>query len=356
MRRQSSQRSAFVHSLSSDGEGTAEYRVQLDALLGRDVAPEAGVAEVPHQPVMRPLGVAEADKEVLPVPRHLRHDREVPVLRRPRPPDAAADPRAVAPRREIAEIDDLRDAVPPDREVRSLEAADIDELSLAGLRLVQQRREQRTRQLHRAVLDVGAVERRVERLALRVADAVRDAGACVGVERVAEPLGVGPGEAVDRRRTDDEAGPLRQQHVRIEACRPRLRRPHAHQQHVRVVEQALQRRAVLGACEVEPRAALAAVEVDEEAALLGSGLVVGEGAVQAQLIALGRLDLDHLGAEVAQQLAAVGELLALADLDDADASERVRHRFDLDQPVRGSIASAPRPRRPNSGEHSRGCA
>ena len=350
MRRHSSQRSAFVHSLSSDGEGTAEHRVQLDALLGRDVAPEAGVAEVPHQRVMRPLRVAEADKEVLPVPRHLRHDREVPVLRRPRPPDAAADPRAVAPRREVSEIDDLRDAVPPDREVRGLEAADIDELPLAGLRLVQQRCQQRARELHRAVLDVGAVERSVERLALRVADAVRDAGAGVGVERVAEPLGVGPGEAVDRRRTDDEAGPLRQQHVRIEARRPRLRGAHAHQQHVGVVEQALQRRAVLGACEVEPRAALAAVEVDEEAALLGSGLVVGEGAVQAQLVAVGRLDLDHLGAEVAQQLAAVGELLALADLDDADASERVHHRFDLESARPGlyrlsSTASTPEQRR-----------
>ena len=326
-------------------EGAAQELLDLLALFGGDVAPDAGVAELPEDRMMRPLRVAEADHEVLPVPRHLRHDREVPVLRRPRPPDAAADLEAVALRRQVAEVDDLRDAVTPDREVRGLEAADVDELALAGLRLVQERGQDRAGELHRAVVDVGSVERGVERFALRVAHTVGDARPGVGVDRVAQPLGIGSGEAVDGRRREDEAGPLGEQRVRVEAHRARLRGTHAEQQHVGAVEQALQRRAVLGTIEVQPRALLAAVEVDEEAALLRPRFVVREGAVQAQLVAVGRLDLDHLGAEVAQQLAAVGELLALADLDDADALERVRHRPDLDQPVRDPTASASEQRR-----------
>jgi hypothetical protein len=75
-----------------------------------------------------------------------------------------------------------------------------------------------------------------------------------------------------------------------------------------------------GVLEVEGYAPLVGAEVEEIEALLGVNLVVVEGADGARGMAAGRLDRDHVGAEVGEQLRAVQPYLA-GDIQDADVAE-----------------------------------
>ena len=111
----------------------------------------------------------------------------------------------------------------------------------------------------------------------------------------------------------------------IEAERARLGRPQRVQQHVCLGEQRLERGAAGAVGQVEAGAALAAVEVDELAAVQALAVAVVERAVPPQRVALRRLELDDRGPEVAQQLPGVGDRLALAELDDAQAVDGARH-------------------------------
>ena len=80
--------------------------------------------------------------------------------------------------------------------------------------------------------------------------------------------------------------------------------------------------------EVEREAALPGVEVEEEPAALGMRLVVGEGAGAPRgVAAVGPLDLDHVGAVVAEQLGAVRAGDPLREVEDAQTVEGARaHR------------------------------
>ena len=78
--------------------------------------------------------------------------------------------------------------------------------------------------------------------------------------------------------------------------------------------------------------ARAAREIDDDAALVTVEaceiLVVrtkGAGTDRARDVALARLDLDHVGAKIGQQQAAIGPRQHVADLEDADAGERAAH-------------------------------
>ena len=58
------------------------------------------------------------------------------------------------------------------------------------------------------------------------------------------------------------------------------------------------------------------------AAVVDAEAVAGEGALQADLVALGRLDTHDVGAGLREQLAAVGDGQPGRDLDDAQARQR----------------------------------
>jgi hypothetical protein len=79
---------------------------------------------------------------------------------------------------------------------------------------------------------------------------------------------------------------------------------------------------------IEDDGALGGIEVEEEGAALRVGSAPRKGPPAARLVARWGLDLDHVGAEIGEELAAVGNRDHAAELDDADAVEGVtRHRL-----------------------------
>ena len=76
---------------------------------------------------------------------------------------------------------------------------------------------------------------------------------------------------------------------------------------------------------VEDAGALVGVEVEKEAGALVVRLVAGEGTEAAEGVALGRLDLEHVGAVVGEQLGRVGTGDLTGEIEDADSSERSCH-------------------------------
>jgi len=76
-----------------------------------------------------------------------------------------------------------------------------------------------------------------------------------------------------------------------------------------------------GGMQVQGDPLLAGVEIQEQAAAFGVGLIVEERGQVPRRVTFRRLDLYHLGAEVGQQLGAVGAGYQLAQLDDLDPAE-----------------------------------
>ncbi|MYE32798.1 MAG: hypothetical protein F4X80_09155 [Chloroflexi bacterium] len=102
---------------------------------------------------------------------------------------------------------------------------------------------------------------------------------------------------------------------------------HVGDEHVGTREQAEHSRAAVVGGEVGGHAALVGVEVEEEAAALRVRLAVAERAHAAGVVPFGRFDLDHVGAEVGEELAAVRAGHPLREFDDAEIVEcGVRHR------------------------------
>ena len=91
-------------------------------------------------------------------------------------------------------------------------------------------------------------------------------------------------------------------------------------QHVGAFEQAQQHRLALRLAKVQRQRALVAVDADEVA---GVALVERRAPV-AHLVALRRLDLDHLGAVVRQDHRAVGAAEHPGQVDDLDPGQRAR--------------------------------
>ena len=130
------------------------------------------------------------------------------------------------------------------------------------------------------------------------------------VER--RPLLVRPGQEALERAIDQARIDL------LEILRPqpalghRVRRE-VLDQHVGRLQQLHQHRPALGRIGVERQALLVAVEVAEEAG--------AEAAQLARAVAVDRLDLDHLGAEIGQDHAAGRSEDGVGEFDDADAFE-----------------------------------
>src|SRR5713101_2758837 len=134
------------------------------------------------------------------------------------------------------------------------------------------------------------------------------------VER--RPLLVGPRQKALECTIDQPRVDLLQMHGPQPALAHRARGK-IFDHHVGRLQELYQHRAALGRIGVERQALLVAVEVAEKAA--------AEAAQLARAIAVHRLDLDHLGAQVGQDHAARRPEDGMAEFDDTDALEG---RFD----------------------------
>ena len=130
------------------------------------------------------------------------------------------------------------------------------------------------------------------------------------VER--RPLLVGAGQEALQRAVDQPRIDLLQMLGPQPALAHRARRE-VLDHHVGRLQQLHQHRPALGRVGIEREALLVAVEVAEEAA--------AEALQLARAVAVDRLDLDHLGAEVGQDHAAGRTEDGVGELDDADALE-----------------------------------
>ena len=105
-------------------------------------------------------------------------------------------------------------------------------------------------------------------------------------------------------------------------------------QHIGGLDHAVQDRQPFRLLQIERERALAAVGAEKEAALARQAR-----RKLAQHVALRRFDLDHVGAEIGQQRAAIGAGEIAAQIEDGDAVERpgrfVRHH----RPSRARIAA-----------------
>src|SRR5262249_47484623 len=125
-------------------------------------------------------------------------------------------------------------------------------------------------------------------------------------------------------------------------------RPEIVDEHVRDLDHSAQDPDAVGVLEVEAHAVLVAVDTEERAALPRE-----RGRVVAQVVALGRLDLDDLGAEIPKERATVGSGDVTAQVEHDDPAEWTLTRPRPERPRRhrwprsfrwGSQDSVPRPR------------
>ena len=113
----------------------------------------------------------------------------------------------------------------------------------------------------------------------------------------------------------------------VEAVRGHVLRVDVVHEEVGTGDQAVEDRAPARAGEVERDPALVGVQVEEEAALLRVRRAARKRPPLARAVAGDeRLDLHHVGAEVGEQLGCIRGAHQLADLEDAEAVERARHR------------------------------
>ena len=95
---------------------------------------------------------------------------------------------------------------------------------------------------------------------------------------------------------------------------------------MRVGDQPVAEAAVGFAVGVEDDAALAGVGIEKGGARFGvDGVGAGERSAAAREVAVRRLDFDHVGAEVAEQLGGEGRGQSLGDVDDAQSGESGSH-------------------------------
>jgi hypothetical protein len=129
-----------------------------------------------------------------------------------------------------------------------------------------------------------------------------------------------PRAAERRERTPDQAGEARVQRLPAEA--QRLERPGRRrlEHDVRARREAAEELAPALRCERQRDAAFARVEGEPAQAALGLGDLAEKGATTPECVTSRRLELDHVGAEVAEDLAGE-ETGLLAEIENADSVE-----------------------------------
>ena len=167
----------------------------------------------------------------------------------------------------------------------------------------------------------GVVDHREAALGRRrigIAGERHDAGHRLDDVVVGGAVGVRAVEPVAGERDADDLRINLTQHVVGETELPDRARPEIGDERVGARDDPMEIGAAGGGGEIERDALLAAVEARE----IG---VVRPDAMRADVardVAFGRLDLDHLGAEIGEHQAAIRPGQHVADLDDANAGER----------------------------------
>ena len=129
-------------------------------------------------------------------------------------------------------------------------------------------------------------------------------------------VAVGPVLAVAADAGDDEARVHRVQRVRAEAVALELAGAEILHQRIGLGDELLELRLPVRAFEVErDRELVAAMHAEPD------GVAIDRRAPAAHRVALGRLHLDHLGAEIGQQPGGEGRGDVVAELDDPEAGE-----------------------------------
>ena len=168
---------------------------------------------------------------------------------------------------------------------------------------------------------LGHAAAELQRLAFGAAAEVREAAGRAGGQVAPLPVGAGAGRAEAGDGDEDQARVGGGEVVVADAAlgQPRLRL--AGDDQVRAGEDAVAQGAVVGSV-AEHDAALARVGVEEGRA--GLRIVgVREGPAPARRVARGGLDLDHVGAEIAEQLGREGGGQALGDVGHPQPRKRV---------------------------------
>ena len=144
------------------------------------------------------------------------------------------------------------------------------------------------------------------------------------VQQVAgEVVPPGAGLAEGGQRAHDQPGVLLAESLVIEPQGRQEARPEGFQNDVRCRRQTREKLASVCGFQIEGDAAFGRVVVPEGQAALRMGDVVEEWPDTAAALAAGRFDLDHIGPEVAEKLAA--ELaLFIRELQDSQACQRAR--------------------------------
>ena len=163
-------------------------------------------------------------------------------------------------------------------------------------------------------------DRRVETRAVAVdlRHQRRDAALALDHVVVGGVVAVGPVLAIARAEPVDEARIALRQRFVVDAEALCRRGPHAVHEHVGRLDEAQQRVASRPGLQVERDAALVAVHVEVH----GRHARVAPRTGLPVRVARGRLDLDHVGAHVAEDLRGDGAEHVDGDVDDADARER----------------------------------
>jgi hypothetical protein len=295
-------------------------------------------ARAAQRRVLRPVGMAQQRHPAVPLVLLARRDHH-PALRAGEYPGQAAGGFGAFPLHPAAG----EGAFAP-RPVRQPLERDVGVEIVAGQvdmrRLAAGLRDQQTpHRGHRAgdadgerAFVVGARERAAR---LRVVDGPRhvpgERGAVLQREIRRRAFGQRAGAAERRHRQDDEMGMPGLQRRRVQPERRQPRRRLAFDQDRGVGQQRVQPVAMGGGRQIERDAALARIDVGEQRAGLGSGLTGPERFAGAQAVAARRLDLEDVGADVAQDAAAERRRDPLAPFDDTGARDQ-HSRFPFMQP------------------------
>ena len=204
-----------------------------------------------------------------------------------------------------------------DERHHGLEHRDFDELPAPGLLARVQRGEDRLRRHEPAGL-VAEDGRRVARLAGQLVHQAGDAAQTLDDVVIGRPPAVGPVLAPAMDAGIDQPRVALGERVRAKPQRLELLRPDVVHEHVGLIDHAQQHVARLRALQVEHDAPLVAVDPHEQRGHVAAHARPGV----ARGVALRRLDLDDVGAEIAQHLRGIGPEHHRGEIEHAHARER----------------------------------
>ena len=203
---------------------------------------------------------------------------------------------------------------------RALEHRRLDAAALAGLRTPRQRRRHRDGEVQATDL-VAEDRRQVARLAAFVGVECRDARSRLDDVVVRRLAGVRSALVVPGREGVDQAGPQGRETVVVEAEACGRLGTHVMHDDVGTAHEPVEHLAGRGLLQVERNRALVAIEA-EVARAHGARAARPHGAEQ---VALRRLDLDHVRAEVAQRARRVGPEHDGREIDDPGPAQQRQH-------------------------------